>query len=289
MLLAIVSIPVSSASFTATTDNTTNSFGGDTLDPPTSVTATGTGPVTIDWTATADTYATGHRVFRSTSTGGPYTQIATTTPRTTTSYIDNPASGTYYYVVRAYHQGWESADSNEVTATVSAFVAGDVSDDFDSRDFDGDDGTISWNEASWTQLVETDGALSGKVKVENPYWTNCDGASYCLTIGGEAEASIAGRGVERSLDLTGATTATLTYTVEKELYWNSGGSVQVQASSDGISWTPLATYTFSGGSSPVNESFSLMPHASAQTRLRIVGTGLEGGYIGFSWIRIDLT
>ncbi len=170
-----------------------------------------------------------------------------------------------------------------------AIAAGEVRDDFDSRDFDGDDGTISWNETSWTQLVETDGALSGKVRIENPYWTNCDGASYCLTIGGEAEASIDGRGVERSVNLAGATTATLTYTVDKERYWNSGGSVQVQASADGIGWTPLATYTFAASSPPVNESWDLMPYASTQTRLRIVGTGLEGGYVSFSWVRIDLS
>lgn len=459
------------AAFADTTENLSNSFVADTLAPPTSLTATGTGPITLDWTATTDTYATGHRVYRSTASGGPYTQVAQVTPRTTTSYIDYPAPGTYFYIIRSYYLGWESTNSAEASATAGdltfylhnnptpptggttsqdllpldtatptattlynydterdafaglvvakgaglgdtsstkfqrwmhvpatdltlsttarltissamkdfssgkfatveaglydcttagtscsllasgatalnpwpatwqevsidfgtinhtitagralvvklvvdgssqddlwfaydttthqarlefpgGITAGDVRDDFDSRDFNGDDGTISWNEASWTQLVETDGALSGKVRVENPYWTNCDGAAYCLTIGGESEASINGRGVERSVDLSGATTATLTYTVDMERFWNSGGSVQVQASSDGISWDTLATYSFSASMSPTSESFDLMPNASAQTRLRIVGVGLEGGYVSFSRISINIS
>ena len=96
-----------------------NTFTTDTLDPPTGLTAAGGTSVTLDWTATADTYAGGHRVLRSTTAGGPYTQIAEITPRTTTTYVDTPAAGTYYYVVGAFYQSWESANSNEASATVS--------------------------------------------------------------------------------------------------------------------------------------------------------------------------
>ena len=92
-------------------------FTTDTLDPPSGLMAAGGASITLNWTATADTYATGHRVYRSTSSGGPYGQIAEVTPRTTTTYIDNPAAGTYFYVTRAFHQNWESMDSNEASAT----------------------------------------------------------------------------------------------------------------------------------------------------------------------------
>jgi hypothetical protein len=91
-------------------------FTTDTLDAPAGLTATGGASITLNWTATADTYATGHRVYRSTSSGGPYNQIAEVTPRTATTYIDNPVAGTYYYVVRSFHQGWESVNSNEASA-----------------------------------------------------------------------------------------------------------------------------------------------------------------------------
>ncbi|MBI1886016.1 MAG: hypothetical protein HYS09_06865 [Chloroflexi bacterium] len=105
------------ALFTDTFANGSNTFTTDSLDPPTGLSATGGSSITLNWTATADTYASGHRVFRSTTTGGPYSQIAEVTPRTTTTYTDNPAAGTYYYVMRAFYQSWESANSNEASAT----------------------------------------------------------------------------------------------------------------------------------------------------------------------------
>ncbi len=94
-----------------------NTFSSDTLDSATGLGATGGSSINLSWTATADTYAAGHRVFRATAAGGPYIQIAEVTPRITTTYTDNPAAGTYYYVVRAFYQSWESVNSNEVSAT----------------------------------------------------------------------------------------------------------------------------------------------------------------------------
>ncbi len=124
-MLVLIGLPMSSASFSDTTDNAGNSMASDLLDPPTALVATGGGDVTLDWTATVDTYAAGHRVLRSATSGGPYTQIAEITPRTMVTYVDSPADGTYYYVARAYTTGWESVDSNEVVATVStATLAG---------------------------------------------------------------------------------------------------------------------------------------------------------------------
>ena len=82
------------AAFTASASNGANAFTTDTLDPPTSVVAADGATITITWSATPDTYAAGHRVLRSGSSGGPYSQIAQVTPRTTTSYVDAPASGT---------------------------------------------------------------------------------------------------------------------------------------------------------------------------------------------------
>ena len=89
-----------------------NSFQLDTLNPPQAV-IVGYSSNTVSWVATTDTYASGHRVFRAASSGGPFTQIAQVTPRTTTTYADSPGPGTFYYVVRSYFQSWESADSSE--------------------------------------------------------------------------------------------------------------------------------------------------------------------------------
>ena len=116
---ALFTLPHTGGGFADTTGSSGNFWNSDTLDPPTSLSAADGATVTVDWTATVDSYATGHRIFRSTSTGGPYSQVAEVTPRTTTTYIDNPSPGTYYYVARAYSGGWESVDSNEDSATVA--------------------------------------------------------------------------------------------------------------------------------------------------------------------------
>lgn len=120
LMAAALTAGVALARFTDTLSVPANTFATDTLDPPTGPTASGGTSIVLTWTATTDTYASGHRVLRGTTAGGPYTQIAEVTPRTTTTYTDNPAAGTYFYVVRAFYQNWESVNSNEASATIGS-------------------------------------------------------------------------------------------------------------------------------------------------------------------------
>lgn len=93
----------------------------ETLDPPTSLTATVVLLVRVDlsWTATVDARATGYQVLRSTTSGSGYAQIATITSPATTTYQDIPVvPGTYYYVLRTYFgASWTSVNSNQVSGT----------------------------------------------------------------------------------------------------------------------------------------------------------------------------
>ena len=122
LLALLLGLPMAAAFVTNPTSNDANSFMADILAPPTGLTAACGAMITLDWTATPDTYATGHRVFRATTPGGPYSQIAEITPRTTVTYDDTPPAGTYYYVVRAYYQSWESVDGNEAEGATSCTV-----------------------------------------------------------------------------------------------------------------------------------------------------------------------
>jgi fibronectin type 3 domain-containing protein len=82
---------------------------------PTSLAATaGNAQITLSWAA--DAGATGYYVKRSTTTGGPYTQIAT---QSSTTYADaGLTNGTkYFYVVAAYNSAGSSANSAEASAT----------------------------------------------------------------------------------------------------------------------------------------------------------------------------
>jgi fibronectin type 3 domain-containing protein len=97
-----------------------NGGGGGSNPPPapTGLTASAANAqVNLTWNASSG--ATAYYVKRSTTSGGPYTQIATPTA---TSYADNSVSnGTkYYYVVSAYNSYGQSANSAEVSATPMA-------------------------------------------------------------------------------------------------------------------------------------------------------------------------
>jgi len=88
-----------------------------TASAPAGLTATvpGNNAISLSWTAVSG--ATEYRIYRSTTSGGPYTQIGTAT---TTSYLDTAVNGgiTYYYVVTAYTT-CESPYSSEVWATAT--------------------------------------------------------------------------------------------------------------------------------------------------------------------------
>ncbi|HKN23511.1 MAG TPA: glycoside hydrolase family 44 protein [Candidatus Acidoferrum sp.] len=91
---------------------------------PTNLQATaGNAQVSLSWSAS--TGATSYNVKRSTTSGGPYTQIATPS---TNSYTDTGLTNgtTYYYVVSAVNSSGQSANSAQTSATPQAIVTPDV-------------------------------------------------------------------------------------------------------------------------------------------------------------------
>jgi hypothetical protein len=115
---------------------TNDSVGGRTLSvllqtpppaPATNLTAAvGGGPppaaqsVTLVWTASASSNVVGYNVYRGTSAGGPFTNIASVGPASI-GYVDTTVvSGTtYYYVVTTVGLGnAQSVNSNEAVAVV---------------------------------------------------------------------------------------------------------------------------------------------------------------------------
>jgi fibronectin type 3 domain-containing protein len=86
--------------------------------PPTGLTATpGNGQVALAWNASSG--ATSYHVKRATTSGGPYTTIASPT---STSYTDGGLTNgtTYYYVVSAVNSGGESSNSSQVSSVPQA-------------------------------------------------------------------------------------------------------------------------------------------------------------------------
>ena len=110
------------AQFTATPTPPAPAVGSASLLPPTNVQATSNASVKLTWTAPASPSADGVRVFRSSASGGPYSQITQIEGLGTTTYTDSPGNGTWYYVLRSKRTtggaNWESANSTQVSFTV---------------------------------------------------------------------------------------------------------------------------------------------------------------------------
>src|SRR5579864_2513574 len=104
----------------------------------------GNGQVGLSWSASSG--ATSYNVKRSTTSGGPYTTIASPT---TTSYTDTGVTNgtTYYYVVSAVNTAGESANSSQVSATPSA--AGSVGLDSSTLG----QGALGASSLSWSHTV----------------------------------------------------------------------------------------------------------------------------------------
>ena len=82
-------------------------------------TTAGSHTVSLNWTAST-TPSVNYNVYRSGTSGGPYTKL-TASPVSATSYIDSAvlAGQTYYYVTTAVASGnTESAYSNEAPAAI---------------------------------------------------------------------------------------------------------------------------------------------------------------------------
>jgi hypothetical protein len=239
-LLLVSGISVSSnAAYSATSQNSSDSFTTDLLNPPTSLAAAGGSSATLTWTATTDTYASGYNIYRATSSGGPYSQVAQVTPRTTTTFVDSPSSGTYYYRATAYVANWESSNSNQVSATVVAPVVFDASSSTA--------GTATTQ--SWSHTVGT-----GNNRILIVATASNNEQANSVTFNGQALTLIG-----RQTDGGGATRISMWYRLNPA---SGAGTVQVtyagsveQKNMVATTWnnvdqpTPLGTFTSQSGSS----------------------------------------
>src|SRR5499426_2644051 len=93
--------------------------GGTPPPPPTALAATpGNAQVSLSWNAS--TGATSYNVKRSTTSGGPYTTVATGVTATGFTNTGLTNGTTYFFVVSAVNAAGESANSNQASATPTA-------------------------------------------------------------------------------------------------------------------------------------------------------------------------
>lgn len=207
---ALLMLTVSTgATFTSPTTNPSNQIATATLAAPTGVSATvqpNGSTVRIAWTATSSAWATGHRIYRATSAGGPYSLIQQIAGRATVTYDDVPGVGTFFYVVKGYYDSsganWASPDSTMATAkpldhftfsTINtqhsgiAFNVTVIARAQDGSAVSGFNGTVtlavSSGTISPTFATMTNGSLLQSVTITGPYRTN-----QTITVTGGAPA-----------------------------------------------------------------------------------------------------
>ena len=255
-----VAIPsLYAAIWTDAEGNGANAFTTDTLNPPSGLGASGgTCSIALNWTATPDTYAAGHRVLRSTTSGGPYSQIAQVTPRTTTTYTDLPAAGTYYYVGRAFYQNWESGNSGEAVATEGGSeTTGFRSPTAEAADTGGD--------SDGFELNPTDAFADAAA-----FASNIDGAGdrhrfsgYGIAIG----SNCAIEGIEVRLDWWLDEDKQIN-SMDVELSWN-GGASWTAAKTDPVETTTEHTAILGSASDTWGRTWTLAELNDANFRVRV--------------------
>ena len=74
--------------------------------------------VTLTWTATTSTFATGYDIYRAVGAGGSV-YLTTVTPRTTVTYVDTAVSlvTSYTYTLKTKYQSWTKASSTASATT----------------------------------------------------------------------------------------------------------------------------------------------------------------------------
>jgi hypothetical protein len=122
LVIAGTVVPLSLARFGDSASNA-GAFSAATLSPPTAVGATGGTSVSLTWTASTSTGATGYTIERASSLAGTWTQIATVSPISATSYPDSPAGGTWWYRLSTYIQGWTSPTTAPISAAVTTSIS----------------------------------------------------------------------------------------------------------------------------------------------------------------------
>lgn len=167
--------------------------------------------------------------------------------------------------------------------------AQNVADNFPSVSYAQNSGTADWS-GSWLEIGESDGTSSGRARVNSSLCTS----GNCLRLGEPNSASTwSNIGASREVDLSTATSATLTFN-----YYSgrASGSETVQldvSNNGGRSWTRLQSYSITSTNfSATAQSFDIASYASTNTQIRFLSSGTNariGMYIDDIQIQYDVS
>ena len=157
------------------------------------------------------------------------------------------------------------------TAGASSCPTNTVADNFPSVAYNLNAGSVNWS-TDWLEIGESDGPSVGIARVRND---NCTSGN-CLRIGqpSSGNSSWTNHGAQREVNLTNATSATLTFNYYTG-YSSGTETVTLDVSSNGGgSWTTLQTYNITSTNfSATAQNFDLSSYISSNTRIRFYSSG----------------
>ena len=152
-------------------------------------------------------------------------------------------------------------------------------DEFDAIAYNGNNGSSTWT-GDWIESGEADGPGTGFLRVVSD--GNCT-AGNCFRLGIDGNNS--NTYLWREADLSGATTATLTY--DLVIDQADKGFVHVEIQVGGGGWANLATYDLNAPEGAGCQKFDMTPWIGSDTQVRFRGTnedddpGSSKKFVGF--------
>ena len=155
---------------------------------------------------------------------------------------------------------------NAVPVPRAVVAQSNVLDNFNSRSYSNNNGNTNWA-SNWVETGDDGSATAGQIQVA----TSTTPTQLRFT------ATDANDSIDRGVNLsTGGSCATLSFTLGQNQVDSSGDNFAVQISSDGTTYTTLATYTSSADADA--KSIGISGYASANTRVRFLSVNaLETG------------
>ncbi len=144
-------------------------------------------------------------------------------------------------------------------------------DEFNTVSFGNNDGTSNWA-GDWLEVGESDGPASNDVSVRD------DSGPYQLWI---RDNQNGGEGVEREADLSGASSATLSFDYRRSALDTASDYVKLEISANGIAgpWTELTRFEGAATDSGyLSFSQDITSHISTNTRIRLISSPTMGNF-----------
>lgn len=163
-----------------------------------------------------------------------------------------------------------------------ALDTGNYLDNFNTPSFSNSNGTTPWT-TSWTETGDSGGVTAGQIRIDS-------GNSNQLRFQGGAGASYDGASIGRVVDLTGATSATLSFTYDERGFdANQGETVEVQFAADGVNFTTLQTIDSASGTGASNLALTGPFGANSTIRFVVSDVSLSSESVRIDDVNIAFT